>query len=293
MTKTETAAKPESKMDKGIAFIKGNLDAYGCPICGTRMKIIKSGRLFCKKEHAFDVSKKGYVNFLNETKKNNYDKELFYNRKEIFRQGFYTPVAEEIYRIIKEYREERELSSLRLLDAGCGEGYYSNFLAEKSWIHVFPLDLSKEAISMATDYPEAAGWCIGDLSRTPFRDRSMDIILDVLTPANYKEFKRVLKNQGILIKVIPGDDYLKELRMAAKDQLVHQNYSNQETIAYAKEHMKISGSSSLNYHLPLGSEQILPFLKMTPMLSHINLTEMDLSSVKEITISMDILWGKL
>ncbi|CMW27255.1 rRNA (guanine-N1-)-methyltransferase%2C 23S rRNA [Streptococcus pneumoniae] len=33
----------------------------------------------------------------------------------------------------------------------------------------------------------------------------MDILLDIFSPANYGEFRRVLSKDGILIKVIVGD----------------------------------------------------------------------------------------
>ena len=36
--------------------------------------------------------------------------------------------------------------------------------------------------------------------------------LNILTPSNYQEFMRVLAPEGSLVKVIPGNDYLAELR---------------------------------------------------------------------------------
>jgi 23S rRNA (guanine745-N1)-methyltransferase len=282
-----------SKLERSVRILRENQEVFQCPLCGGRMKALKSGKLLCKREHAFDLSKKGYVNLLNETRKTQYDKDLFTSRKAIFHDGFYRPVAEEILTIIKEYREKKSRESLRLLDAGCGEGYYSDFLAGMDWLRIFALDLSKEAISLATDYGSPVSWSIGDLARLPFKDRSMDIILDVLTPANYKEFKRVLQNQGLLIKVIPGDEYLQELRKAAGNQLIHKDYSNRETVDYALDHLKSPERKKICYQLPVTREQRNHFMKMTPLFSGVDEQELKAEGLDSITISMEILWGRL
>jgi 23S rRNA (guanine745-N1)-methyltransferase len=282
-----------SKYERAIAGIRKNQEAYACPICGTRMKITKSGRFICKKEHTFDVSKKGYINLINEAKNTNYNKELFESRKEILSQGFYLPIAEEINNIVKDYAIKQRLSSLNLLDVGCGEGYYSFNLSQQENINIFAFDISKEAIALATDYPAEINWCIADLSNLPFKGRSMDILVDVLTPANYKEFKRVLKNQGLLIKVIPGDEYLKEIRELISEQLQSKSYSNKDTVEYTESHIRNSGKKLICYKMPVNEEQVTDFVKMTPMTSRVDIDSLELSKIKEMTISMEIIYGKL
>jgi len=282
-----------SKYDRAIAAIKKNQDAYACPICGTRMKITKSGRFICKKEHTFDVSKKGYINLINEAKKTNYNKELFESRKEILNQGFYLPIAEEIKNIVKDYAIKQKLESLNLLDVGCGEGYYSFHLSKEEGINIFAFDISKEAIALATNYPAEINWCIADLANLPFKERSMDILIDVLTPANYKEFKRVLKNQGLLIKAIPGDDYLKEIRTLVSDQLQSKSYSNKDTVEYTESHIRTLGKRLLCYKIPVNEEQVANFVKMTPMTSQVDIESLELSKIKEMTISMEIIYGRV
>jgi len=55
---------------------------------------------------------------------------------------------------------------------------------------------------------------VGDLRRLPFADGTFSAVLDVMTPANYDEFRRVLSPDGMLVKVYPGQDYLREIRAA-------------------------------------------------------------------------------
>ncbi len=66
-------------------------------------------------------------------------------------------------------------------------------------------------VSAAKQEREAI-WCVADLAAAPFRNRSFDAILNILSPSNYAEFERLLSDDGIVLKVIPRSGHLKELR---------------------------------------------------------------------------------
>lgn len=46
----------------------------------------------------------------------------------------------------------------------------------------------------------------------PFASNHFSDVINILSPSNYQEFKRVLKPQGQIIKVMPNANYLQELR---------------------------------------------------------------------------------
>ena len=97
-------------------------------------------------------------------------------------------------------------TSTTVLDIGCGEGFYSRKLQESHPDKTFyAFDISKDSVQIAAkSEPDwAVNWFVGDLARLPIKDASMDILLDIFSPANYGEFRRVLSKDGILIKVIP------------------------------------------------------------------------------------------
>lgn len=72
----------------------------------------------------------------------------------------------------------------------------------------------------------------GKFGRNAHKRQRIDCILDIFTPANYSEFNRVLKEGGYVIKVIPGNAHLKELRETAKEQLKSNQYSNAAVVDY-------------------------------------------------------------
>ena len=66
----------------------------------------------------------------------------------------------------------------------------------------YAFDISKDFVQItAKSEPNwAVNWFVGDLARLPIKDASMDVLLDIFSPANYGEFRRVLSKDGVLIK---------------------------------------------------------------------------------------------
>lgn len=62
-------------------------------------------------------------------------------------------------------------------------------------------------------------WFVTDLSKIPLKDGSMDCILDIFSPAHYKEFQRLLSPNGYVVKVIPTKNHLREIRTKVQAHL--------------------------------------------------------------------------
>ena len=120
----------------------------------------------------------------------------------------------------------------------------------------------------------------------------MDILLDIFSPANYGEFRRVLSKDGILIKVIPTENHLKEIRQMVQDQLTKKDYSNQDIKEHFQEHFSIQSRQIASLIKPITVEQRQALLAMTPLLFHVDQSKIDWSQLTEITIEAEILVGK-
>ena len=263
---------------------------FACPICQENLTLVE-GSLKCDNRHSFDLAKFGYVNLAPQIKQSaNYDKENFQNRQQILEAGFYQAILEGISDLLAT-----KPSAKTVLDIGCGEGFYSRKLQESHSDKTFyAFDISKDSVQIAakSETNWAVNWFVGDLARLPIKDASMDILLDIFSPANYGEFRRVLSQNGILIKVIPTENHLKEIRQMIQEQLTKKDYSNQDIKEHFQEHFSIQSSQIASLTKPITAEQRQALLSMTPLLFHVDQTKIDWSQLTEITIEAEILIGK-
>ena len=264
--------------------------AFACPICQENLTLVESS-LKCSNRHSFDLAKFGYVNLAPQIKQSaNYDKENFQNRQQILEAGFYQAILEGISDLLTTNPSEKTV-----LDIGCGEGFYSRKLQESHSDKTFyAFDISKDSVQIAakSELNWSVNWFVGDLARLPIKDASMDILLDIFSPANYGEFRRVLSKDGILIKVIPTENHLKEIRQRVQDQLTNKDYSNQDIKEHFQEYFSIQSIQIASLTKPITAEQRQALLSMTPLLFHVDHTKIDWSQLTEITIESEILVGK-
>ena len=264
--------------------------AFACPICQENLTLLETS-LKCCNRHSFDLAKFGYVNLAPQIKQSvNYDKENFQNRQQILEAGFYRAILEAISDLLSNSKNAKTI-----LDIGCGEGFYSRKLQERHPDKTFyAFDISKDSVQIAAKSEPnwAVNWFVGDLARLPIKDASMDILLDIFSPANYGEFRRVLSKDGILIKVIPTENHLKEIRQKVQDQLTNKDYSNQDIKNHFQEHFTILSNQTASLTKPITAEQLQALLSMTPLLFHIDQSKIDWSQLTEITIEAEIMIGK-
>ena len=264
--------------------------AFACPICQENLILVESS-LKCSNRHSFDLAKFGYVNLALQIKQSaNYDKENFQNRQQILEAGFYQAILEGISDLLAT-----KPSAKTVLDIGCGEGFYSRKLQESHSDKTFyAFDISKDSVQIAakSETNWAVNWFVGDLARLPIKDASMDILLDIFSPANYGEFRRVLSQNGILIKAVPTENHLKEIRQMVQEQLTTKDYSNQDIKEHFQEHFRIQSSQIASLTKHITTEQRQALLSMTPLLFHVDQSKIDWSQLTEITIEAEILVGK-
>ena len=264
--------------------------AFACPICQENLTLLESS-LKCCNRHSFDLAKFGYINLAPQIKQSaNYDKENFQNRQQILEAGFYQAILEAISDLLASSKNAKTI-----LDIGCGEGFYSRKLQKRHPDKTFyAFDISKDSVQIAAKSEPnwAVNWFVGDLARLPIKDASMDILLDIFSPANYGEFRRVLSKDGILIKVIPTENHLREIRQRVQDQLTNKDYSNQDIKNHFQEYFTILSNQTVSLTKTITTDQLQALLSMTPLLFHIDQSKIDWSQLTEITIEAEILVGK-
>lgn len=273
-------------MNSKISKFSNSDQFFQCPICGTKLRL-EENSLMCEQNHCFDISKKGFVDFmLNNRQEKNYDLASFENRHLILERGMYDHIADKLVTLIDELNIES------VLDVGCGEGYYAKKIAESSR-NVLAFDISKDSIQLAAKGMNTpVEWFVGDLAHLPVQNQVIDGIIDIFSPANYHEFNRILKKDGYILKVIPNQYHVQELRAQAKDQLKQEKYSNKKVLDYFEEHYQLVDQIDATKTYQVTSEERSAFIKMTPLLFNVDNSLIDWTKVTEITVGSTILVGK-
>ena len=272
-----------------------------CPVCGGGLGLTAAGRsLACSAGHSFDIARQGYVNLYRGKPVNEYSKESFRQRQQILEKGMYAHILEEICSFLQAVCGAGR--PRLLLDAGCGEGYYTREIAARlggCGLDFYGVDLSRDSVQLAASTANQAGgaasaikWLVADIGHLPVRDGSVDFLLDIFTSDIYEEFQRILSPDGYLIKVIPGEGHVKELREAASSQLHHKDYKERKGTAVFSEHFETILNKTVSQTFAVTPEERDVFIHMTPLLFHVDKTKVDWSAVHSITVEGQLLIGR-
>ncbi|AKP45599.1 MULTISPECIES: putative RNA methyltransferase [Bacillus] len=286
-----------TKKIKSAELVSEFVEAFRCPLCKSSMKVVDFKSLICSKNHTFDFSKQGYVNLMTHPSKSHYKRELFKARhKIIIESHLYTPMHEMISKVITEYMDV-SVKPFMIVDLGCGEGSHLQRILDECKVPAMTgvgLDISKEGIAMAAKRYENQIWLVGDLAKSPLEDQSFHVILNILSPSNYKEFKRILVEDGLVIKVVPRPNYLKELREAFYDHKEKRVYKNDQTVSLFKKHLRLLDVFHLCYSKNLNETELKNLVQMTPLAWSADKARIDAFIHRDsarITVDLDILVG--
>lgn len=288
-----------------IDLVKNLIDAHGglfcCPICSEDLTLKEPNSLACSKGHSFDVARKGYLNLLHGgIKGQKYDKALFEARNSVYKGGLFRGVIEKLTEEISLWTAEHSLKEISILDMGCGEGTHLwDVLQGLRNNRRVPLgvgiDIAKEGIQIASrDYPGVL-WCVGDLAKAPLGDKQFHVILNIFSPSNYGEFSRLLAEQGLIVKVIPGSGYLQEIREGLYGATDRASYSNDDVVELFAKHYRKTNSTQVSYQYPVTSQDLAALIEMTPLswqASPDKKGELLRSSLSSVTIDVTILTGE-
>ncbi|MCL2766359.1 MAG: methyltransferase domain-containing protein [Peptococcaceae bacterium] len=288
-------------MAGSIPELRSYVDIFKCPVCGQKMAEEDLKRLFCPNGHSFDLSKDGYVNLLSRQVTTGYDKKMFTARRLVCADGFYNPLLNIIKRYIIKYVTVENNADMLILDVGCGEGsLLAGVVAglseeNNTAAQGVGIDIAKEGIRMAAKYHSGIIWSVANLADMPFTDGRFPVVLNILSPANYTEFNRIMKRNGLLVKVLPGTHYLEELREALYHGTTRQYYSNKETAWLFEDNFSLSDARQVKYKIKITPENLEHIFNMTPLVwgaSPESVERLRLFELTEVTVDLTIMAGK-
>ncbi|HDZ56134.1 MAG TPA: methyltransferase domain-containing protein [Pseudomonas xinjiangensis] len=229
-----------------------------CPHCREPLTLADK-TWSCPNGHGYDQARQGYLNLLLVQHKNSRrpgDTPAMLGCRQAFLDaGHYQPVSDEINQLFAAR------SPAHLLDMGCGEGYYTERLANALPGTVCGgLDISKDAVLKACRRSRSTQWLVGSSARLPVADASLDAVLCVFSPWSWEECQRVLKPGGHALLVGPHADHL----LALRKNLYESIHPTPELIKALPAGMQIVNDQTLRYDLKLEAADLANLIGMTP-----------------------------
>ena len=234
---------------------------FCCPKCKGALTELE-GRAVCPLGHSYDKSKYSYYNLLLGSCGGTHgdNREMILARRAFLLGGYYFPLAERISALALKYTS----CGGRLLDVGCGEGYYTdiieNALYERdNFTRVAAFDISKDAVKEAARKNKRVSFCVGSAYSTPAADGSFDTVVNAFSPYAGAELLRILSPGGVFIMAIPEQDHLYEL----KEILYDNPYKNEVKDSHL-DGLELIEDERIKYKMVLEGECIGSLFKMTP-----------------------------
>lgn len=190
-----------------------------CPKCRGKLNILDT-RCVCDNGHSYDKARGGYYNLLLGSGGGVHgdNREMILARRAFLSGGFYEPLAKFLAKQVLEHTGE----SGALLDAGAGEGYYTDIIERALFLRdgksdVSAFDISKDAVREICKKNPRISAVVAGSYHIPAPDCEFDTLINTFSPLALAETARVLKPGGIFIMAIPGENHLFDLKKVIYD----------------------------------------------------------------------------
>lgn len=235
---------------------------FVCPKCREQLNILE-GRCVCNNGHSFDKARGGYYNLLLTSHGGVHgdNREMVLARRAFLSGGFYEPLAHLIARHAVEYTKKEG----SLLDAGAGEGYYTDII-ERSFMQkyrrsdVSAFDISKAAVREIGKKNPRISLAVAGSYHMPIPNGEFDTVINTFSPLALEETHRVLKTGGHFIMAIPDEMHLFDLK-----EIIYDTPYKNIVADTALEGFELVLDEPLHYKFRLNNrEQIKNLFMMTP-----------------------------
>ena len=277
------------------------LFGLACPIDGAPLAQ-RDRTLSCPQGHHFDIARQGYVNLLpvqfKRSKNPGDNKEMVAARSQFLNKGYYQNIAATLSEYVLNYIPCVN-SPICCLDAGCGEGYYLDFLQQTlitKHINSSPsdipqligVDISKWAIIAATRRNKSITWVVGTNKHLPVPAHSIDLLICGFGFPHYSAFKKALKPRGKIILIDAQEQHLIEIRKELYETV--RAYEAPDFKQALDEGFEIEQQQRLTYVLPqMPQGELQSLLAMTPHLYRAPAEGLSqLEKITQIDITIDV-----
>jgi Methylase involved in ubiquinone/menaquinone biosynthesis len=266
---------------------------FTCPVCG-QVLYCNNKTLRCASGHSFDLAAAGYVNLLRTQSARTHgdDKIMARARREFLSRGYYRPIADAVSESLVQLAAENKRlgKTFTLLDAGCGEGFYTNAVANTlaesgADIAAAGIDISRDAVALASKAYRAVSFAVASVYELPVADNYCDGIISLFAPFPEKELIRAVKPGGFIVRAVPLADHLWELKRLLYDNPRENDPTPEPEFLMFVSHRHVS------YKISVGQPDLNNLFMMTPYFHRTSREDFDKLSktdALDVTISIEI-----
>lgn len=269
------------------------MSLFICPLCQSSMQPAPDtwrcdGSLNPKQtNHPFDVARQGYVNLLpvqqKKSKAPGDSQASIEARKRFLNAGHYeklqTLITQQMQQVLASVDEEHD--SVSWLDIGCGEGYYTQAMAQLATIDtLIAADISKPALVELAKVSKAAGslWyqqdkktsvkttaiypLVTSAAHLPLRAHSINGISSIFSPILPTAFADVLTDKGYLIIAKPDAGHLASMRKALFDDV--REHDSDKFLKELSYDFILIDTHRINTNISLSASDLADLMTMTP-----------------------------
>ena len=275
------------------------MSLFICPLCQSPLQPADhtwrcDGSLNPKQTaHPFDVARQGYINLLpvqqKKSKAPGDSQQSIEARKRFLNAGHYQPLNDLICQKItallmaKKASLKQKNKPINWLDIGCGEGYYTQAMAQTGMDMLIAADISKPAVVELARTSKALGrlWYQGaeeakedgtyaaaiyplvtSAAHLPLRAHSIDGISSIFSPILPEAFNEVLSDEGYLIIAKPDIGHLATMREALFDDV--REHDSDKFLQELAPYFTLLNTYNVSTELELSADNLADLLTMTP-----------------------------
>ena len=275
------------------------MSLFICPLCQSTLQPADhtwrcDGSLNPKQTtHPFDVARQGYVNLLpvqqKKSKAPGDSQQSIEARKRFLNAGHYQPLNDLICQkmtallMAKKASLKQKNKPINWLDIGCGEGYYTQAMAQTGMDVLIAADISKPAVVELARTSKALGrlWYQGaeeakedgtyaaaiyplvtSAAHLPLRAHSIDGISSIFSPILPAAFNEALSDAGYLIIAKPDVGHLATMREALFDDV--REHDSDKFLDELAPYFQLLETHHVSSKLSLAAEALADLMTMTP-----------------------------
>lgn len=244
-----------------------------CPLDGLPLGP-EEGCLVCPGNHSYDVSARGYINLLPVQYKKSRDpgdsKSMVAARRRVLDAGLFDPLADAVSDIVGGAMKTGGEQEPLLVDAGCGEGFYTARLAahlrdglQDHAPKILGVDISKWAVMAAAKRNRDIAWVVASNKRLPVLQGSATVITSLFGFETWPDWAELQTSGQFVTVVDAGPRHLIELREIIYPTLqVHEAPGHEGATANGYE---LISESRIEFEQTVeNSDLLIDLLEMTP-----------------------------